>query len=282
MMNQSIIMKKSVLLLTFILVFHFANAQFYYNDVVDLKASNKTYANLVKNNVQEITATSMESDNTPAAGFAYSKILKDNGAVAITHTVLETGGVSDDYDNYTNGLISKSQDVADSVSTIVEYTYDNEGKILTVKTQTDDTTMDTHSTELHQWFYTGSVPDSMLRIKNGGDTTVIQFKKDGNQNIAEELWLKRGRLIEHYFYYYNDKNLLTDIVRFNTKAQQMLPDYMFEYNEDATISQLTQIPQGSSDYVIWQYIYDERGLKTKDVLFDKHKQLLGTINYTYR
>lgn len=282
MMNESIFMKKSVSLLTFILVFYFANAQVYYNDVIDLKASNKMYATLLKNNVQEITATSMESDNTPTEGFAYSKVLKNHGAIVITHTALETGGVSDDYDTYTNGLISKSQDVADSVSTIVEYTYDNEGKILSVKTQTDDTTMDTHSTELHQWFYTGAVPDSMLRIKNGGDTTVVRFKKDENKNVIEELWFKKERLIERYFYYYNDKNLLTDIVRYNRKAQQMLPDYLFEYNDDGTISQLTQIPQGSSEYVIWQYVYDERGLKTKDVLFDKHKQLLGTINYTYR
>ncbi|MFT4154227.1 hypothetical protein [Parafilimonas sp.] len=275
-------MKKSVLLLTLLLIFCCANAQFYYNDVVDLKAANAMYANLVKNNVQEITAASAESDNTPTTGFTYSKTLKNNGAIAETHTGLETGGVSSDYDTYTNGLIAKSQDVADSVSTTVEYMYDNEGKILTVKTRTDDTTMDTHSTELHQWFYTGSIPDSMLRIKNGGDTTSVHFKKDGNQNIVEELWLKRGHMIEHYFYYYNDKNQLTDIVRFNARAKQMLPDYMFEYNDNGTLSQLTQIPQGSSDYVIWQYEYDSRGLKTKDVLLDKHKGLLGTVSYTYR
>ena len=62
----------------------------------------------------------------------------------------------------------------------------------------------------------------------------------------------------------------------------MLPDFLFEYNDEGVVSQLTQIPQGSSDYIIWQYVYDGRGLKEKDVLFDKRKELLGTITYTYR
>ena len=164
----------------------------------------------------------------------------------------------------------------------MEYTYDNEGKILQVQTQTDDTTMSVYSTELHKWFYNGNTPDSMIRIKDKADSTIIRFKKDENQNIAEELWMKKGRLIEHYYYYYNDKPQLTDIVRFNGKAQQMLPDFLFEYNDNGLVSTLTQIPPGSSDYVIWQYVYDGRGLKMKDVLFNKHKELLGTVNYTYR
>ena len=122
----------------------------------------------------------------------------------------------------------------------------------------------------------------MIRIKVKADSTIIRFKKDENQNITEELWLKKGRILEHYYYYYNDKAQLTDIVRFNAKAQQMLPDFLFEYNDNGAISTLTQIPQGSSDYVIWQYVYDERGLKIKDVLFDKHHELLGTVTYTYK
>jgi len=122
----------------------------------------------------------------------------------------------------------------------------------------------------------------MIRIKDKTDSTVVRLKKDDHNNVAEELWIKKRRVIEHYFYYYNSNNQLTDIVRFNNKAQQMLPDFLFEYDANAMLSQLTQIPQGSSDYVIWQYIYDERGLKTKDVLFDKHQQLLGTVTYTYQ
>lgn len=271
-----------MLLLTLLFVFMHCKAQYYYNDIVDLKASNTIYANLKKNNVHEVSATSMESDNTPTQGFAYSKILKNNGALVITHTELETGGISNDSDFYANGLLARSLDSADKVLTTVEYAYDSDGKIVSVKTQTDDTAMNTHSTEIHKWFYTGNSPDSMIRIKDKTDTTIVRFKKDENQNIAEELWIKKGRAVEHYFYYYNEKNQLTDIVRFNNKAQQLLPDFLFEYNDKGIVLQLTQIPQGSSDYTTWQYVYDENGLKVKDVLFDKHHELLGTITYSYR
>ena len=122
----------------------------------------------------------------------------------------------------------------------------------------------------------------MIKIKDKTDSTVIRLKKDENNNIAEELWVKKGRIIEHYYYYYNNKNQLTDVVRFNNKAQQMLPDFLFEYNDNGVVSTLTQIPQGSSDYIIWQYVYESNGLKTKDVLYDKHRQLLGTITYSYK
>ncbi len=281
-MNQRIIMQKGMLLLTFFFIFHFSKAQFYYNDVINLKASNNIYINLKQNNVHQVSATSMESDNTPTTGFVYSKIIKNNYAIVVTHTELETGGTSDEIDTYLNNMLAKSEDSADNVLTTVEYTYDNSGNILLVETQTDDTAMSTRSTEQHKWFYTNNTPDSMIRIKDKTDTIIVHFKKDEHTNITEELWIKKGRMIEHYYYYYNDKNQLTDIVRYNNKAQQMLPDFLFEYNDSGVLSQLTQIPQGSSDYVVWQYVYDERGLKTKDVLFDKHQELLGTVSYTFR
>lgn len=275
-------MHKSVLLLTFFFILYNCKAQYYYNDVVSLKTSNNIYALLKKSNIRQISATSADADNTPTAGFVYSKTISDNGDLITTHTELETGGTSDDFDTYANNLLVKSADSADNVLTTVEYSYDNAGNISQVQTQTDDTAMDTHTSEIHKWFYTGNIPDSMIRIKDKRDTTIVRFKKDEHQNITEELWLKKGKIIEHYFYYYNDKNQLTDIVRYNIEAQQMLPDFLFEYDENGMLSSLTQVPQGSSDYVVWKYVYDERNLKIKDVLFDKHQVLLGTVTYSYK
>ena len=34
-------------------------------------------------------------------------------------------------------------------------------------------------------------------------------------------------------------------------------------------------------YVIWRYIYNDKGLKTKEALFDKEQQLTGKIEYSY-
>src|SRR4030095_3093134 len=127
-------MQKSVLLLTFLSIFYTTKAQYYYTDVVELKASNNIYINLKKNNIQQVTATSTEADNTPTAGFVYSKLIKNNASLILTHTELETGGVSDEYDNYLNDRLVKSSDSSDNVLTTVNYTYDNAGNILVVQT----------------------------------------------------------------------------------------------------------------------------------------------------
>lgn len=275
-------MKKSVLLLTLLFACCFAEAQYYYNDIVSVKASNNTYKKYKENNILSVVAKSEESDGSPTTGFVYWKKITDGASRIFTHTELEAAGTSDDIEKYSNDRLVSSQDSSDNVLTLTEYHYDNAGNIELIKTQTEDTAMGTQTVELHQWYYTGNVPDSMIRVKNNTDTTFVRFKKGQNNNISEELWVKKNRIIEHYYYYYNEKNQLTDIVRFNVKARKLLPDFMFDYNDNGTLSQLTQVPQGSSDYVIWKYVYDDRGLKINDVLFDKHQELLGTITYTYR
>ncbi len=257
-------------------------SQFYYNDIVSLRESNRIYLTLKKNNIRGVSATSMESDNTPTQGFAYNKEIKNNGSFIITHTELASSGASDTYEDYTNDRLTRSTDSSFNVNTKIQYQYDQQGNISSIETLTDDTSRHVSSTEIHKWFYTGNTPDSMLRIKENTDTTIIHFKKDEKQNIIEEIWTKKGKMIEHYYYYYNDQSQLTDIVRFNSKAKQMLPDFLFQYDANGIISQMTQVPEGSSDYVIWQYLYDDRGLKIKDVLFDKHQELLGTVTYSYQ
>ncbi len=274
------LMKKILVTTLSVFVFIASYCQYYYNDIVSSKAANTLYLNYQKNNIQQITAQSFEADNTPTEGFFYDRQIKNNGNLVITSTALEASGTTITYETYQNNLLMHSVDSSINSTSTVDYTYDN-GNLAVIKTQTEDTSMNMLTTELHKWFYTAGVPDSMLRIKDNADTTVIHFKKDEKQNLTEEIWLKKNRIIEHYYYYYDNLNRITDIVRFDQRAKQMLPDFIFEYNANNTFSQMTEVPQGSSDYIIWAYIYDERGLKTKDILYDKHQQLLGTVTYTF-
>ncbi len=278
---KQILMKK-ILIITPLFFVLISNAQYYYNDIISLTASNSLYLTYQKNNIQQITAQSLEADNTPTPGFSYERQIKNNDASVITQTALESSGISTTYETYQNNVLIHFADSSINSFSNVDYTYNSQGNILNLKTQTIDTSMDMQTTELHQWFYNGNVPDSMLRIKDNADTTVVHFIKDEKQNIAEEIWMKKSRIIEHYYYYYDNQNRITDIVRFDQRAKQMLPDFIFEYNTDNNISQMTEIPQGSSNYVIWAYIYDEKGLKTKDILYDKHQQLLGTVTYSFQ
>ena len=83
------------------------------------------------------------------------------------------------------------------------------------------------------------------------------------------------------FYYYDDKNRLTDIVRFNEKLKQLLPDYIFEYEDNGELSTMTVIPEGSSDYQKWYYKYDDSGLRLAEFCYNKKTELLGKIEYDY-
>ena len=62
---------------------------------------------------------------------------------------------------------------------------------------------------------------------------------------------------------------------------------MFEYDDKnqviqritvlATVRYDTKMP----DYLIWRYGYDDKGLRTKEVLYGKEKELKGKIEYSY-
>jgi hypothetical protein len=141
--------------------------------------------------------------------------------------------------------------------------------------------MNSSSSETHLWFYENNKPVKMLLIKNNNDTTTVELKKDEQGDVAEERWRKKGHLVENYFYYYNERHRLTDIVRFNTKAQRLLPDFLFEYDDDGRLIQFTQIPVASDNYLVWHYEYGTNGLKEKERCFNKQKRPVGTIEYTY-
>ena len=134
--------------------------------------------------------------------------------------------------------------------------------------------------EEHNWMYKDNLPQSMLRIKNTTDTTFVWFVADEKGNVAEENSTRNGLIIPSYYYYYDENNRLTDIVSYNIKAKRLLPAYVFDYNEDGSLKSMMVVPEGSSDYQKWYYKY-EQGLKVKETVFNKKKQLLGTIKYDY-
>jgi len=138
--------------------------------------------------------------------------------------------------------------------------------------------------EVHQWFYNDQgKPLRMLRILNNNDTTEVRFTLDEKGNVTEELPFVKKVSGEKTYYYYDDKNRMTDIVRFNTKARRLLPDYMFEYTEKNQVSQkITTLSMMDLGYLIWRYVYDDKGLKTKEASFNKDKVMTGKIEYSYR
>ena len=121
----------------------------------------------------------------------------------------------------------------------------------------------------------------MLRIKNRVDTTYVSFKHDEAGNIIEEFSTRKGIKSDPVVYYYDNQNRLTDIVRFNNRVNKLLPEYMFEYSASNQVVQKMTFPANSSNYLIWRYQFDDRGLKVQEAIFDKEKKLTGRIRYEY-
>ena len=175
-------------------------------------------------------------------------------------------------------------DTSSSVISTTSYSYDDKNNPVIIKNIVTDAHDSIYVNEVHQWFYNNEGrPLNMLRIVNNNDTTEVRFTLDEKENVIEELPFIKKISREKIYYYYDLKNRLTDIVRFNMKAGRLLPDYMFEYSEQNQITQkITTLSTLGLGYLIWRYVYDNKGLKIKEASFNRDKVMTGKIEYSYR
>lgn len=276
-------MKKLPVLLS-LLFFYQANSQYYYKDLVaaaDLNRQMKTY---VSNNIHKVTAKGVTPDGRPNSGFSEEyEINSSNTQLKITTRIDQT--VSSLRHSFNDrGLVISTVDSAAGVKSTSTYTYDGGGKITSISNSaTDaDTSGDFSQTEIHQYIYKDGKLEKMWRIINKTDSLEVRFVVDENGNVTEERNFRRGVFTDPIYYYYDDKNRLTDIVRYHYKAGRLLPDYLFEYDDkDRVIQKITTTSGQNIRYLIWRYLFDERGLKTTEALFNREKQIQGRINYSY-
>jgi hypothetical protein len=274
-------MKTVVLLILLTTTINICYSQYYYNDVITTRQTNDQYLLLKKNHIQQMSAKSFEANGEITSDFQLEQTISNNASQITTTSSFPSTGKSESQSFYANDRLTKTVTNNDNVQSTVSYTYDND-LLKSITTETIDTFMNSSSQEQHLWFYENNMPTKMLLIKNNNDTTTIELTTDEHGDVAEEKWRKNSHLLENYFYYYNDQHKITDIVRYNAKAQRLLPDYLFEYDNNGTLIKFTQIPQGSADYLVWQYVYEQNGLKQKELLFNKQKQRVGTIEYVYK
>lgn len=260
---------------------HTAGAQYYYNDIIAARQTNAQYQVYKAQHVQEITGASYENDEKQAEGFELKQVITPDYKKITTQAAYPSTGPSYTTHFYNGSRLVKTEDSTARVITKAAYTYDAAGHLTLLQTTTSDGFMNNRLTETHQWSYKADgTPERMLKLKDGKDTTEISFVYDTQGNIAEEHWKRKGVQVETWYYYYNEQNQLTDIVRFNTRAKRLLPDYLFEYDAAGRVNQLTQIA-GNPNYMVWKYVYDAKGLKVRDLCFNKQKQLVGRIEYHY-
>jgi hypothetical protein len=177
--------------------------------------------------------------------------------------------------------VVKTTDSSNIVTTVTNYTYNTDGMLVSITSFSSDSAKRTTESEQHLWQYNNNKIARMLRIKNAADTTYINFKLDEAGNVIEEQETRKGVKSPSIYYYYDNNNRLTDIVRYNNKAKRLLPEYMFEYSPTNQVIQKITVPSNNDNYLIWRYQYNGQGLKTKEVIYNKQKELTGKIEYQY-
>jgi hypothetical protein len=259
-----------------------ANAQYYYKDIIVTGQINASYRVLRDNKVTHVTLTPSSLDPSQN-NVTLQQTVYPSQKLVVTYTKVPDAPESwlKSYYN-AGGLLTKTADSSADVVITSLYEYDAAGKLVTVSSNSVPVN-DPAETEIHQWNYNSNgQPAQMVKIKNGNDTSFVSFTADEQGNAAEEKVLHKKESMGTTFYYYDAQHHLTDVARFNVKANRILPDYMFEYNDASQVSQMIVVPSGSNDYQTWKYVYNEKGLKQKDICYSKQKEMVASIEYTYK
>ena len=264
-------------------------AQYYYNDIIRTFETNRQMQTYLANKVKRVTATGYTPQGSKASDFAEVQEIIENGKTL--KNFKHSGSTFSSYYNHfdaQNRLISIT-DTTLGIQNITTYKYDADGRIAAIQNTVKDPTTGIDMVELHKWIYNkDSKVEKMWRTINGTDSLEIRFIPDENGNSGEEHTFRRGYETDVLYYYFDDKNRITDIVRYNKKVKKLIPDEILSYDDaDRVIQRITSTPGDNLrittwvGYIIWRYIYNEQGLKTKEALFDNEQHLTGKIEYSY-
>lgn len=256
-------------------------SQYYYNDIIAAQQSQQQYLALRKLKIKQFTATSLEVDGNTSPGFQLEQEISEDGRVVVTRSAIAINAQRITTNQYINNKLRKSLVNSKNIETKVDYLYDEMQRVQRITTNSIDTATRTNQLEVHEWLYNGKAPSEMRCIKNKTDTITVQFATDSLGLVTEENWYRKNKRTETWFYYYDTKGQLTDIVRYNARAKQLLPDYLFDYDEAGKIIEMRQAINSPGNYQIWTYEYNELGLKAKEVCYNKQKAYLGKIVYSY-
>lgn len=269
--------------ITGILVTGFStNAQYYYKDMVSNKQLLDEMARLKEQKLRSVSIKSFDDDGSLSDGFFCEKNISRNYGTVETLTKSNVTGATWFTSLFNkNGQLLKTTDSSQIAVSTVVYDYDEKNRIKSIRSgqRSSDDDFTNEMMEEHIYQYTdGGTLQKMIRVKNYRDSSQILFSLDDKNNISIEKDTKSGK---SYYYYYDNKNRLTDVVHFNQFNEKMLPDYIFEYNGAGQVAQMTTTEEGGSYYYIWKYTY-ENELRTGERCFSKEKRLMGSIQYEYK
>jgi YD repeat-containing protein len=277
-------MQISPLIIIFFLFYLPAKAQYFYNDIVVTHENRVHFENLLKSKVKKVNVKAFQNDGEEIDDFILRQEIDLKGGTITTYsktTFTDASILKTTFNN--KKMPALVLDSAEGASTTTRYTYDADGRLISMESSSvQSEQMENLVTEIRQYFYNDKgMPEKMIRIKGGSDTMMVIFTPAENGLPGEETWFKAGEKIETWFYYYDENNRLTDIVRFNAAAKKMLPDYLFGYDEQNNLTSKVTVQPGTGQFRIWQYKYNAGGLKTEETVLNRQRQQEGRLVYFY-
>ncbi|RYY90671.1 MAG: hypothetical protein EOO15_01765 [Chitinophagaceae bacterium] len=256
-----------------------SSAQYYYKDIVGSRETNEQMKRYRAAGVRSVVLTSFDADGSKSDALVIQQDF--TGDVLTTNTVLDSNvSVLRTYLDG-QGRVARTVDSSEATRATTTYSYNSAGQLERTVNETSDSSGKFVQRESHRWEWAGDRPVRMWRIKNNTDSVEVRITLDDKGQVNEERFKRAGLPEEVLYYYYNDAGRLTDIVRFNEKAKRLLPEYMFEYDDAGRVVQRITVPANNSNYTIWRYQYDERGLKIREALYNRYKQQMGKVEYQY-
>ncbi|HMP93363.1 MAG TPA: hypothetical protein PKD90_10855, partial [Phnomibacter sp.] len=228
-----------------------ARGQYYFQDIVVARQAAEQFGLLKKHKINTVTVQSFEADDSPIENFSLLQRVNAAQNQLVTQSKTDYTGKSELTTTY--NPLGMPVSMVDSTNTTVvktTYEYDAQGRLVAVHSHSYDEGQLYVAEEDHLFTYNAQGhPTQMLRIKRpGNDTLRVVFVPADNGKPGEEQWWRGGRKTETWYYYYDEDNNLTDIARYNARAKAIIPDYLFEYDEDNRLGKQTTVVAGSSDY----------------------------------
>lgn len=260
-------------------------AQYYYKDILNNQLLSKEFSILKNENIHTIFVKSFEDDGQPSEGFFCERRIDKSYTRSEMASKSYISGESLLLSFYNpKGQLIRTVDSSSTSSSVSEFRYDEKGRLslITNTTRADDDSIG-GIVETRQYTYNANgKPEKMIRRKNNSDISSVDFVTDEKGNVVEENEKMKINVGKKFYYYYDDKNRMTDIVHFNERVKKLLPDYMFEYNGMGQLKSMVSTEEGTSNYFIWNYTYNDQRLRQGETCLSKERRLLGTINYLYK
>lgn len=287
------VLKKTIFILLGLAGFLPASAQYYYQDIYRTEETNRQHQQYRDRGIREIDIKSFDAQNSPSSGFQCKKTFTDDYGKTFTETRSFSTG-----EDLLISFFDKEGRVrhtVDSSSASINHTWIHYGpkgeidSLIFLSYAPKKTGMDTllqgntpyKLRETHSFHYdSDGLLEKMERFKNHRSAATILFTRDSAGRVFKEYEKHSNRPI--YYYKYQEDGLLSDVFHYNHTKKRMVPDFMFNYDDEGRLIQKTVVLRNSHDYLRWEYAYDQAGNIHEEKCYNKKEELQGSLLFRYK